>query len=493
MSSTPLTEVSLDRVVESLPLARPRDERSALGPHAWRACFFAVDAAMIVTGSLVANAGARRAGLNPVEARWTVGFGALLLALLALRGLYRQRLQAHLLDDLRDMAAAVTVALGLTVAAQAAAGTASAAQGLIREWAFVAVYALAGRTALEWAFANARRAGRLTRRTLIVGRGHVGSLVARRLLDRPELGLVPVGFLDKEPLSVEDAADVPTLGASWDLERVVEEQEIRQVIVAFSTAPDEVMLRLLRRCEAIGVDVAFVPRFFEQVPEALGVEHLGGLSLLVPRRVDPNGWKFAVKYAADRVVAGVALLLVSPLFAAAAAAVRLTMGRPVFFRQTRVGLDGRPFEMLKFRSMREPPADAPAFVLPEGLGPGGVEGVDRTTRVGRLLRATSIDELPQLINVARGEMSLVGPRPERPEFVGRFERSVYRYGDRHRVKAGITGWAQVHGLRGRTSIADRAEWDNFYIENFSLWLDVKILLLTAAAVVRMLLPVRVAD
>jgi lipopolysaccharide/colanic/teichoic acid biosynthesis glycosyltransferase len=143
--------------------------------------------------------------------------------------------------------------------------------------------------------------------------------------------------------------------------------------------------------------------------------------------------------------------------------------------------------------MREPPADAPAFVLPEGLGPGGVEGVDRTTRVGRLLRATSIDELPQLINVARGEMSLVGPRPERPEFVGRFERSVYRYGDRHRVKAGITGWAQVHGLRGRTSIADRAEWDNFYIENFSLWLDVKILLLTAAAVVRMLLPVRVAD
>jgi lipopolysaccharide/colanic/teichoic acid biosynthesis glycosyltransferase len=162
------------------------------------------------------------------------------------------------------------------------------------------------------------------------------------------------------------------------------------------------------------------------------------------------------------------------------------MGKPIFFRQERVGRDGKPFEILKFRSMRNPPADSPTFVLPEGVGPGGVEGADRTTGFGRFLRASSIDELPQLLNVVKGEMSLVGPRPERPEFVQRFNGSVYRYGDRHRVKAGITGWAQVHGLRGRTSIADRAEWDNFYIENFSLWLDLKILLLTAGAVLRML-------
>jgi lipopolysaccharide/colanic/teichoic acid biosynthesis glycosyltransferase len=135
--------------------------------------------------------------------------------------------------------------------------------------------------------------------------------------------------------------------------------------------------------------------------------------------------------------------------------------------------------------MREPSAaDVMPFVLPDDLGPGGIEGVDRITRVGRLLRDTNIDELPQLLNVLRGEMSLVGPRPERPEFVARFEDSVYRYGERHRVKAGITGWAQIHGLRGRTSIADRAEWDNFYIENFSLWLDFKILVLTVAAVAR---------
>ena len=147
----------------------------------------------------------------------------------------------------------------------------------------------------------------------------------------------------------------------------------------------------------------------------------------------------------------------------------------------RIGRDGRPFEMLKFRSMKGEQSSSP--IAPSGeLGPGGVEGEDRRTRFGSFLRRTSIDELPQLINVLRGEMSLIGPRPERPEFVEDFTQRIYRYGDRHRVKSGITGWAQVCGLRGRTPLKDRAEWDNFYIENFSLWLDVKIALMTVRAI-----------
>jgi lipopolysaccharide/colanic/teichoic acid biosynthesis glycosyltransferase len=162
------------------------------------------------------------------------------------------------------------------------------------------------------------------------------------------------------------------------------------------------------------------------------------------------------------------------------------MGRPIFFRQIRIGRDGRSFGMLKFRSMRQPPATDTASAVqverPEGLGPGGVEGADRRTLLGSILRKTSLDELPQLVNVLKGEMSIVGPRPERPEFVSEFEQTVYRYGDRHRVKSGITGWAQVHGLRGRTSLSDRAEWDNYYIENFSLWLDLKIALMTVGTV-----------
>jgi lipopolysaccharide/colanic/teichoic acid biosynthesis glycosyltransferase len=161
----------------------------------------------------------------------------------------------------------------------------------------------------------------------------------------------------------------------------------------------------------------------------------------------------------------------------------ISLGRPILFRQLRVGRDGRTFEMIKFRSMRqsmEIPSEA--STLPDDTAPGGIEGGDRRTHLGAFLRKSSVDELPQLWNVVRGDMSLVGPRPERPEFVELFESRVYRYGERLRVKSGITGWAQIHGLRGKTSLSDRVEWDNYYIENWSLWLDLKIILRTAMAI-----------
>jgi lipopolysaccharide/colanic/teichoic acid biosynthesis glycosyltransferase len=142
------------------------------------------------------------------------------------------------------------------------------------------------------------------------------------------------------------------------------------------------------------------------------------------------------------------------------------------------------FELLKVRSMRPPEGESRSAELAPGTAPGGVEGEDRRTRFGAFLRRTSLDELPQLWNVLRGQMSLVGPRPERPEYVDLFTDQIDRYGERHRVKAGITGWAQVHGLRGQTSLADRVEWDNYYLENWSIWLDFKILLLTVLAIVR---------
>ncbi|MGB2918718.1 MAG: sugar transferase, partial [Mycobacterium sp.] len=153
-------------------------------------------------------------------------------------------------------------------------------------------------------------------------------------------------------------------------------------------------------------------------------------------------------------------------------------------RQERIGRDGIVFGCLKFRSMRPLDPDKANFQLKDGAAPGGVEGEDRRTRIGKIMRKTSLDELPQLVNVLKGDMSLVGPRPERPEFVELFEMQIRRYGERHRVKAGITGWAQVHGLRGQTSIADRAEFDNYYIENWSLNLDFKVLVLTVLAVLR---------
>src|ERR1019366_8589020 len=178
--------------------------------------------------------------------------------------------------------------------------------------------------------------------------------------------------------------------------------------------------------------------------------------------------------------------------AIAAIAVRLSSPGPALFSQRRVGRDGKVFDFYKFRSMRVAPekdgededTSALDFLLAGDIAPGGVEGEDRRTAVGRFLRGTSLDELPQLFNVLRGDMSLVGPRPERPEFVELFRHDILRYGDRHRVKSGITGWAQVHGLRGQTSLAERVESDNYYIAHWSLGLDLKILALTVVALFR---------
>ncbi len=190
-------------------------------------------------------------------------------------------------------------------------------------------------------------------------------------------------------------------------------------------------------------------------------------------------------------MAATLILLLSPVLLAAAVATSLSLGRPIFFRQRRVGRDGVEFDMLKFRTMRGLPEDrgeADAEWAQRQLNGGapaetnGHARIDQRTSVGKLMRRLSIDELPQLFNVLLGHMSLVGPRPERVHYVRQFESSIYRYGDRHRVKSGITGWAQANGLRGNTSLTDRVEWDNYYIENFSLWLDAKILLMTFAAV-----------
>jgi exopolysaccharide biosynthesis polyprenyl glycosylphosphotransferase len=232
------------------------------------------------------------------------------------------------------------------------------------------------------------------------------------------------------------------------------------------------------------VAVTIVPRLFENMTTKVGIDHVGGLPLISLQTVDPQGWQFRAKYALDRVIAALCLVVLSPVLLATALAVWISLGRPLLYRQRRVGLDGQEFAMLKFRSMSGGGSEDGLPRLLPGLAPGGVEGIDRRTRVGKFIRRTSLDELPQLVNVLRGEMSIVGPRPERPEFAEVFERDVYRYAERLRVKSGITGWAQVHGLRGQTSLDDRVEWDNYYIENWSLWLDCKILLLTFRSMLR---------
>jgi exopolysaccharide biosynthesis polyprenyl glycosylphosphotransferase len=325
--------------------------------------------------------------------------------------------------------------------------------------------------------------------TLIFGAGRIGAQVERRLDEKPELGLRPVGYVDPYPPSDEQVPGrrVPVLGGPDDLESIVARTGAKHVVMAFmsSRGSDATLVPIVRRCDELGLDVSLVPRLFESINVRVKLEHIGGMPLYRLRAVNPKGWQFAIKHVLDRAMAAILIVLLAPLLISATLAVKLSSPGRIFFRQRRVGRDGRPFDLLKFRSMRiadTRPKDKVKVLLPEDTAPGGVEGADRRTAIGRLIRRTSIDELPQLFNVLKGEMSIVGPRPERPEFVELFERRVTRYEDRHRVKAGITGWAQVHGLRGKTSLSDHIEWDNYYIENWSLWLDLKILLLTVAAV-----------
>jgi exopolysaccharide biosynthesis polyprenyl glycosylphosphotransferase len=445
-----------------------------------------VDACMVALAAFGMYLGGEATVVASPHLAWTTGFAALVLVLLGLRGSYRLRLGLDLLEDLKVVVVATSLAgMSVLAAGEIATESAGLSSETIRVWALATTYLIAGRIALHWSQRQARCQGDTLRRTLVVGAGRVGRQAASRLLAHPELGLRPVGFLDKNPLEADGHVTLPVLGASWDLEQVVDAHRIEHVVIAFSTAPAKVLLRVVQRCSELGVTVSFVPRLFEKMTGRLTVEHIGGLPLLTADAPNPQGWQFGGKYALDRVFAALLLLALLPVFAAIAVAVLVSLGRPILFRQVRVGRDGRTFEMLKFRSMR--PAerkDATTADFAPHTAPGGVEGADRRTRVGMLLRRSSADELPQLLNVLRGDMSLIGPRPERPEFVGMFERSVYRYNDRHRVKSGITGWAQVNGLRGKTSLADRVEWDNYYIENWSVWLDIKIMLMTAVAVIR---------
>jgi exopolysaccharide biosynthesis polyprenyl glycosylphosphotransferase len=406
------------------------------------------------------------------------------------RGMYGARpARMPLTDQLVLVCSSVGGAALLALGIAAIAGTARiAVLDVAWAWLTTTLTLTASRTLLWGARRHARRRGRSGKRTIIVGAGEIGAQLAARLHGSPELGLIPIGFVDGTPPAGPAEHLPPLLGPPDHLDQIVVSTGAEHVIFAFTRERDAVVLPLLRRCQRLGIEVSVVPRLFENVNDRQWVEHVGGLPLIELRQTDPHGWQFVAKHASDRIAALILVVLLAPVLAALAIGVRASSPGPVLFRQRRIGRDGTEFDILKFRSMRvAPKAPDRAFrakVAVAGTAPGGVEGLDRRTRFGAFIRRTSLDELPQLLNVLMGHMSLVGPRPERPEFVEMFGESLNRYDDRHLVRSGITGWAQVHGLRGQTSLAERVEWDNWYIQNWTLWLDLKILLLTPLAVLR---------
>jgi exopolysaccharide biosynthesis polyprenyl glycosylphosphotransferase len=474
------------------PAARPHSLRERFFEgSSWKAVRVGVDVLALALGNVAALVGASAANTSTDGEKLIWLLPVAVCVLLAVWGLYKDTIQSRLIEGLGQVVAATALAAITVIAAVALVDPGAHPAPLVaRAWLFGTVYLAGGRVLLAWAQRRARQSRLTAKPTLIVGAGQIGAHVERRLTSQPELGLHPVGYLDADPPPADMVPDrrAPVLGRPADLATVAAETGARHVVLGFSTAPDSELIPLVRECEARGLEVSLVPRLFESVNVRVALDHLGGLPLFGLHSIDPKGWQFTVKHVMDRVAAAALLLVLGPLMLGIALAVRLSSPGPVLFRQRRIGRDGRDFDILKFRSMRvddDPAVRAPAparlVAVPADVGPGGVEGADRRTRIGTFIRRTSLDELPQLLNVLRGEMSLIGPRPERPEFVDLFGSRIERYDDRHRVKSGITGWAQVNGLRGKTSLRDRVEWDNHYIENWSLSLDLKILLMTVAA------------
>jgi exopolysaccharide biosynthesis polyprenyl glycosylphosphotransferase len=382
--------------------------------------------------------------------------------------LSRPRVCLRVSEELPRLAAAAALPLPLfmfwTTAGEPIAAAGSAQLALVSAALLVVVRGLvyAGLRA-------ARRAGWLAEPTLVIGTGTLGVEVADALSGRPELGLRPVGFLDSLPPRPGSA--LPLLGEPSELSDVVSQHRIRAVVVCYPAASDADLVTLLRASAPLPARVYVVPRLYElglAVPPSCRDEVWG--VPLVPLRRGPDRYRRLVKRAFDLLLSTAILVVLAPLVGILMAAVRLSCGRPTLFRQARVTGPGRTAAIVKLRTMTGEDSANRWTVLPEDC-----------SRLGRWLRMTHLDELPQLLNVVRGEMSLVGPRPERPYFAAQFAEVIPRYDDRHRTPGGMTGWAQVHGLYGDTSIAERARFDNHYIENWSPWLDVVILARTLAA------------
>ncbi len=382
------------------------------------------------------------------------------------RGLYVAGCRLSVLDQVPSLAAGVSVGLiAAQVVHQAPVTDALRLAGVLL--VLVVLTRALALAFLRWC----RRHGAHLRRTVVVGSGPQAAVVARRIQEHPEAGLTLSGFLGSVPEGIED---VPRRGEITDLPAMLAERTVDAVVVADAWGDIEsAVADQLRATTDARADVYVVPRLAGMNTRGF-TDQIWGIPLrrlIAPRSITGP----VLKRGLDIACAGFALLLALPVLAVAALAVRIELGAAVLYRQERVGRGGQPFQLLKLRTMRPPTPGAPA---------GWSTDFARVGPVGRFLRRYSLDELPQLFNVLRGDMSLVGPRPERPEYVEEFGRAVPSYVHRHRMMVGLTGLAAVEGLRGDTSIEERARFDNWYIENWSLWLDLTILVRTVVAVLR---------
>jgi exopolysaccharide biosynthesis polyprenyl glycosylphosphotransferase len=397
----------------------------------------------------------------------TAAFALTMLAILAAGGQHRLRICLRVSDQAGRIVSAVALSLPVLLV-WLPVGRA----GRLALWS--AALVITSRAAACAVLRAAHRRDLLTEPTLIVGAGTLAAHMADLMGQHPEFGLRPRGFIDDGPPRRD--LSLPSLGHLADLAQVVARHGIRRVVVCWAVCHDEDLITVLRASRPLGADVCVVPRLYEMgaaVPRAC-LDEMWGIPLVPLRGFSHRSAGPVLKRLFDIVVVSLLLVVASPMLLMLALAVRLQSGRAPLFRQDRVCGDGRITTVLKLRTLEEHGDPDTRWSVP----------VHQSSPLGRWLRVTHLDELPQLLNVLRGGMSLVGPRPERPYFAERFNREIPHYVHRNRMQAGITGWAQVHGLHGDTSIYERARFDNQYIEYWSPWMDVVILARTLVAAIR---------
>ena len=328
------------------------------------------------------------------------------------------------------------------------------------------------RLALRRGLRTIRRKGYNLKHILLVGYSRAAEEYIDRLTDNPQWGYVACGILDDHIPAGTVYKGVKVLGRLGNLEVILPENKLDEIAISLALQDYDHLEGIVATCEKSGVHTKFIPDYNSLIPSRPYTEDLMGLPVINIRYVPlTNTGNIIIKRIVDVCGAVCGMALTSPLMLLAALLIKLTSPGPVIFRQERVGLHNKPFYMYKFRTMERqvPGEEKKAWT---------VRNDPRVTPVGKFLRRTSLDELPQLFNILRGDMRLVGHRPERPLFVDKFKEEIPRYMVKHQVRPGLTGWAQVNGLRGDTSIRKRIEYDIYYIENWTVWFDLKIILMT---------------
>ena len=397
-------------------------------------------------------------------------------------GLYQSRRGRSRVDEVLTIAMAVlaaTVLLSVVLAWYRPPAFPGSDQVFTYSRAFVGLFALAdlllvvaGRMTIRLGLRKIRLSGLNLQRILMIGAGALGREITTKILAHREMGFEVVGFLDDDPRKVgSTVCGLPVLGTLRQADEIVNDHDIDQVFVALPLEAHKKMLQVIDVMAQECVEIKLVPDILQYAALRAGLEDLDGTPVINLSQVPLQGWNSMVKRTIDVGMAIAVMIALIPIVPLIALLIWLEDRGPIFYRQERMGLDGKPFMIVKFRSMR---VNAEATSGPVWA----VRDDPRRTRVGSFLRRTSLDELPQIWNVLTGDMSIVGPRPERPTFVREFKHKIPRYMLRHRVKAGITGWAQVHGWRGNTSIKKRIQYDLYYIQHWSLTLDFKILWMT---------------